>query len=338
MDSFLYRTRRLALETWAGFNRSALSIKEMKMTESMWSFLKRHAWLIICLLLVPSALSYFWPAAPAALTVMWSSVVPGAVITLIAHRESNRAKADQDVVMDAVSERLREGRLTEADRKLALRFYDQLRRRLHDAAVRGGPFKAGDSLHLVLLKAKPGGEMEFENILSKLHTAPYDVPPLDADEETFLTRIAVQNPLCAKIIVQWLFLSGGESAIQRIQEDGILVSDDAKISEFILDLLPKLPAEKYSLAVDYLKWRKHHLKGRTAVLRDLQDRLLDCEGQAFEDTVAVIGGINGEPGKAALDACWRELPRREKRRRECVDHEIAALKERIMLNTQPNPV
>jgi len=302
----------------------------------MWSFLKRHVWLSVMFAVLLYGFNRFFPADNVGRSWWWTLVLPNAMIAFIAHRESNRAKANQKLVMDAISERLCEGRLTEPDRSLALHFYPELRQKLYDAVVHGGSFKAGESLHLVLLKTKLSGTKEIEDVLPKLHAAPYDVPRLTPDEEMLLVRIGANNPSCAKVIVQWLFASDGEMAIERLQNNGAFAADDAKISEFILDLLPKLPTERYSQAVDYLKWRTRHLKGRTAVLRDLQDRLLDCEGQMFDDTVAVIGGINGEQGKAALDACWRELPRAEKRRRACVDHEIAALKERLMLAAQPN--
>ncbi|HWB84549.1 MAG TPA: hypothetical protein VG675_10445 [Bryobacteraceae bacterium] len=60
------------------------------------------------------------------------------MIGYIFYDEGNLAKADHDLVIDAITERLREGSLTEPDRKLALSCYDELRSKLHDAAVQGG--------------------------------------------------------------------------------------------------------------------------------------------------------------------------------------------------------
>lgn len=312
------------------------------MTEFMRSFLKRHVWLVraarlswLSLIFAAAlyACNHYWPAAEAAKSWWWTLTLPNAMIATLAWHFGKAEKADRDIVTYAIAERLREGRLTPPERRLALRFYQEFRPELHDAVAHGGSFKPGEALHLVLCS----DPTELPAVLPKLRVAPSDVPELTPDQETTLARIAAGNVQCAEVIVQWLFLSGGEAAIEKLQRDGVFNPSEAEISGYILKSLPSLPDLKYSEAVEYLKWRRHHLKGRTTVLNELQERLLTCEGQTFEDTVAVIGGINGEQGKAALDACWRGLPRREKRRRETVDHEIAALTERLRLAAQPSP-
>ncbi|WP_026443724.1 hypothetical protein [Pseudacidobacterium ailaaui] len=313
----------------------------MGMTESMQSFLKRHVWLVRAArlswlsLIFAAALyvcNHYWPAAEAAKSWWWTLTLPNAMIAALAWSFGRGEKAEQDIVMGAIDARLREGRLTSPEKKLALRFYHEFRDKLHDAVVHGGSFRPGEALHLVLCS----DSRELQAVLPKLRSAPSDVPALTPDQEKTLARIAAGNGRCAEVIVQWLFLSGGEAAVEKLQQDGIFKPSEAEISGYILKLLPSLPDLKYSEAVEYLKWRRRHLKGRTTVLHELQERLLTSEGQTFEDTVAVIGGINGEQGKAALDACWRELPRGEKRRRETVDHEIAALTERLRLAAQPS--
>lgn len=305
-------------------------------------FLKRHAWLVkaarLSWLSVIFAASlylcnHYWPAADAAKSWWWSLTLPNAMIAALAWFFGRGEKADHDIVMGAVDARLREGRLTPRERKLALRFYHEFRHELHDAVAHGGSFRPGEALHLVLC-SDPN---ELLAVLPKLRVAPSDVPALTRDQETTLARIAADHGQCAEVIVQWLFLSGGEAAIEKLQQDGVFNCSEGEISGYILKLLPSLPDLKYSEAVEYLRWRKHHLKGRSSVLHELQERLLTCEGQTFEDTVAVIGGINGEQGQAALIACERELPRREKDRRAALDHEIVKLKERLRLAAQPNP-
>ncbi len=293
------------------------------MTESMWSFLRRNYLLIVPLLAIPSTFSYRWPRAPLWLSLLWSTLLPAALITWIGHREANRAKARHDVTLDAVSERLCRGWLTEQERELALTFYEELRHKLHDGAIRRGSFKPGESLHLLLCG---GGPEELRVILPKLHTAPCDVPELTSDQELLLARLAATDPQCARLVVQWLFLSGGESAMEKLQSDSVFKPTEEEISEYvlgILNLLPDLPAGKFSQTVGYLKWRKKHLKGKMAVLPKLQDRLLECDDKDFEDTVAVIGGINCGRGQAALNECHGEV--HHKWKRDCIDGEIALM-------------
>jgi hypothetical protein len=297
-------------------------------------FLQRHPWLIKAaklswLSLVFAAALYicnlYWPASDAAKSWWWTLTLPNAMIAFLAWSFGKAEEVNRNVVRRAVEARLREGGLTLGERKLALHLYNEFRQDLHDTLAHGGSFKLGEALHLVLC-ADPN---ELPALLQQLRVAPSDVPELTPDLEAALACIAAANVQYAKVpevIVQWLFLGGGEEAIDKLRHDGIFNPSEAEICGYILKLLPNLRDRKYSEAVAYLKWRRHHLKGRKTVLRELQKRLLTCEDREFEDTVAVIGGINGEEGKTALNECWRDLPRRErKRRRETIDHEIAAL-------------
>lgn len=147
-----------------------------------------------------------------------------------------------------------------------------------------------------------------------------------------MAGLAARNPQCARLVLQWLFLSGGESAVEKLQSDGVFKPTEEEISEYvlgILTLLPGLPAAKFSQVVGYLKWRKKDLKGKMALLPKLKDRLLECDDQDFEDTVAVIGGINCGRGKAALDECFETISKRDqqkrKQKRDWIDREISAL-------------
>ncbi|MGC8731731.1 MAG: hypothetical protein ACP5RC_05680, partial [Halothiobacillaceae bacterium] len=98
-----------------------------------------------------------------------------------------------------------------------MRFYHEFRHELHEAIAHGGSFRPGEALHLVLCSG-PG---ELQAILPKLRVAPSDVPALTPDQETMLASIAASNGQCAEVIVQWLFLSGGEAAIEKLQQDNI---------------------------------------------------------------------------------------------------------------------
>jgi hypothetical protein len=286
----------------------------------MWSFLKRHIWLSVIFAILLYAFNRFFPADDVGKSWWWTLVLPNAMIAFIAHRESHRAKADHNIVIDAISERLPNGGLTEADRNLALRFYDLLRHKLCNSAVREGSFKPGESLYLIL---RGGGAKEVQGVLAKLRVAPSDVPELTPEEERLLAGFAGNDVPYARVIIQWLFASGGELAVERLQNEGVLGADDATISDFILELLPQLPSEKYSEAVRYLSWRREYLKGRTGVLPALRERLLTCTGEDFENTVSVLGGINCGQGTAALRACWKEI--RKKHQRDRIDREIAEL-------------
>jgi hypothetical protein len=62
------------------------------------------------------------------------------------------AKARHGVILDAIRERLAKGRLTERERELVLTFYEELRYKLHDGAIRRGSFHPGERLQLVLRK------------------------------------------------------------------------------------------------------------------------------------------------------------------------------------------
>lgn len=298
------------------------------MTESTWGFLKRNFVLIACVLAIPSTLSYFWPQAPTWLSLSWSTLLPGGLVAWIGHREASRAKARHNVILDAISERLAKGRLTERERELVLTFYDELRHKLHDGAMRRGSFHPGECLQLVMMKSRRDGASELPQILSRLHAAPADVPQLTSDEEGFLAKLAASHPRHAKVIVQWLFVSDGALAIERLQEGGDCAIAADKISEYILDLARTLPAqsEKYSRAVGFLSVRKEYLKGKTDFLRELQERLFECDGRDFEDTVAVIGGINSEEGHRTLSECYGDL-RGEKKK--CVSQMISGLKTAI---------
>lgn len=297
------------------------------------SFKQRHLWLIkaarlswlsIVFAVALYVCNRFFPADNVAKSWWWTLILPNAMIAFVFHRESNRAKAEHDLIMDALTERLGEGTLTEPDRRLALRYYDELRPRLHDAAVHGGSFRSGEALHLVLC----AGPTELQAVLPKLRVAPSDVPELTSDQEALLARIAAENARCRQVIIQWLFLSGGESAIERLLRDGVYKPAEDEITNHvlgILELLPDLPSGKYSQVVGFLKWRKPHLKGKTALVSKLQDRLTKCDDRDFQDTVAVIGGINCDRGRAALNECLQEIPKKQKQRRDCIDSEIAAL-------------
>jgi hypothetical protein len=297
----------------------------MGMTESMWSFLRRNALLILSLLAIPSACSFMWPLAPIWLSLSWSTLLPAVLVAWIGHREASLAKAHHNVILDAISERLAKGRLTERERELVLTFYEELRHKLHDGAIRRGSFHPGECLQLVLMKARRDGAGELLQILSRLHAAPEAVPQLTSDEEGFLAKLAASDSRHAKVIVQWLFVSDGALAIERLQEGGDCAIAADKISEYILDLARTLPAqsEKYSRAVGFLSVRKEHLKGKTDFLRELQERLFECDGRDFEDTVAVIGGINSEEGLRTLSECYGDL-RGEKKK--CVSQMISGLR------------
>lgn len=289
----------------------------------MWSFLKRNVWLSLLFAFLLYALNHFFPVDNVRESWWWTLVLPNAMISIMAYRENNRAKAEHSVIMDAISERLCVGRLTEPERRLALRFYGQLREKIYDTVIRSGSFHVGESLHLVLQR----GQEEVRGVLSKLHRAPWDVPELTRDEERVLAGLAADNPGCAKVVVKWLFAGGAD--IENLQRDGVLQVDDAAVSQYMLDWLPELSGQTYSNAVAYLTARKQHVKGRIDALRELQQRLLRCEAQDFDDTVAVIGGINCGLGQEALDGGIRKLLRIEKEKgqekRKRVDREMAAL-------------
>jgi hypothetical protein len=291
----------------------------------MWSFLRRNWILIFLLLVIPPVFDYLWPKVGYRVSFLWTTLVPAVLVAWIGHREASLAKAHHNVILDAISERLAKGRLTERERELVLTFYEELRHKLHDGAIRRGSFHPGECLQLVLMKARRDGAGELPQILSRLHAAPEAVPQLTSDEEGFLAKLAASHPRHAKVIVQWLFVSDGALAIERLQEGGDCAIAADKISEYILDLARTLPAqsEKYSRAVGFLSVRKEHLKGKTDFLRELQERLFECDGRDFEDTVAVIGGINSEEGLRTLSECYGDL-RGEKKK--CVSQMISGLR------------
>lgn len=299
-----------------------LADQEAGGAELMWSFLRRVGPSIFCLVVLV-ALNRFFPAEDVVKSWWWTLVLPNVMVAFISYREANRAKADHNVVMRAISERLRSGRLTEPERRLALRFYDQLRDDLSTAVIRGGSFHAGESLHLALQH----GVEEVLTVLPKLRKMPWDVPELTPDEEKLLAGLAADSQQYAKAVVQWLFASGSD--IEGMQQDGLLRVDDSTVCRYLLDWLPELSGDKYSDAVSYLKTRKQHIKGRTDALRELQRRLLRCDGQDFDDTVEVIGGINCGEGQETLQVGIKKLLRLEKEKqgekRKKVDRQMAEL-------------